>query len=1044
MSGHAEVIRAIRVWSHINEQPGTSMSDPDYAHGSARRRPRADSGASEGTRTAPESDVTPTSRKGKERATSMVSAASEKARLFRTSLENGLRAGRSSVTSPVNHSASFPSDGDSTTHSGHPSLSMERTRTMDSDNPSSGLPSPFPMSPVENSPLDEEGPSLANGLLKTPVMDQESSTCPSPASISSNTQRSSRRPSLPSILEKAAHPGVAFRTAMRKTEKDSSPSIAESEPNTTPLPSTGMFSRGRTRTAETLQRTKSQKRALLALFRRGQSPPSRSPSPPRKVETVPRQAATVQLEESIARLKRASMDPEMMQMAMDVVQLGDQLEAAAAISAPVTKTRFFDDPPSSSSSCSVSSDRQAPKMPPPPSIERGWDPRRGRNGFGGVISPSPLANTWGDESDEEPRRAYVRRSVTDVVRKSKEMPRRMPSLPVMSGSVSKRRTKVPPKGTSPPTDASADPTSDSGSFVESDELVGGVDSSTPPTEEPSPSEEKSAFDDDEEDGDVTITAPPSDVPSLMLEPVHDGLETRAGPTSDSHPLPEADTDRRRFRGESVSSQLTDAVVTPPTSRMRTPPPSSVEHRVDPDMDLRSLGLLPVSPEANLKRANSVKLKAASMSTLGSGLPSHRVLLPSDSGVLSSLPSERPLAHRSPMQHSISNRSQRSAMQRSDSQRSSSHRSVIDGPIPEGRPLRPPHRKISSHAEARDAMKQDERDVLSIAQMPHSELSSRSLADQLAAYGESHALAQEFARVERLSSVSSGSDRRFQRHSAMSTDSTATSVSGADMVNKRSSVNSFSSSKTGLTPIDPSISRIYDRRADAYRERMHSLASAPSMYGFQKRSMTTSGTSRSRATSASDMWPTAGPTASAAYPRRLTDPMGSAPQDIDTHPHISGPLPMVSDLSGNRSRKNSGNLSRKPTMSSIKAGVPSGPSPRASPHSSILSSVPRRNGHPTRATSLSMSNVDSTRYQGLSQARAFAAQSSSYVGTSSIMASRQPQTKSDTDEDEDDLEPLEPPFNIVDVSQWQHGLATSGGKAHNKWGQFKGAIGHLRR
>lgn len=1036
MSGYTEVVSAIRVWSHVNERPGTAMSDPDHVAGSSRR-PRADSGASIGASTAPESSDMPAFRKGKERASSMVSVASEKARLFRTSLENGLRGGRSSVVSPVNSSSnvrsdSLPSDGDSTTPSGRPDLSIVPTPTTDSDNPSSGLPSPFPMSPPCNSPLDVEGPSLANELLKTPLTDQDSPGGPSPSTPSSNNQRSSRRPSLPSILEKAAHPGIAFRSAMRKTEKDSSPSITESEQNSaTPPPPSGMFSRGRARTVETLQRTKSQKRAILGLFRRGQSPHSRSPSPPRKIiETAPRPAATEQLEESIALLKRASMDPEMMQMALAVVQLGDQLEAAAAISAPVTKTHFFDDLPASPSSYSVSSDRQASRMPPPPSIERGWDPRRGRNGVAGVISPSPLANTWGDESDGEPRRASVRRSVTDVVRKSKDVPRRMPSLPAMAGSITKRRSRVLPNGTSPPTDVSAGPTSDS-SFIESDEALC-VNSSTPATE-PSPHEEKPKFnEEEEEDPDVTITAPPTSVPSLTLGSAEDGAASEAADlhvNSDSHALAEVDMDGRRFRGESVSSQLTETVITPPSSRMMTPP-GSAGHRIDPDMDLRSLGLLPVSPETQSKERTTA-LKAATLSTLGSGLPSERV-------VPSSLPSERPLgSRRSPLQRSASQRST-ATLQRSTSQRSTSQRSILDGPIPEGRPLSPPHRKISNHAEARDAMEQDERDILSIAQMPHSELSSRSLADQLAAYGESHALAQEFARVERLSSVSSGSDRRFQRHSTMSTGSTTTSQSGVDNINHRSSVSSFASSKAGLTPIDPSITRIYDRRADAYRERMQALASVPSMNGIQKRSMTNG--SRSRATSASDMWLTAGPhaTASAAHPRRLTDPTGTTPEDIDQHPNISGPLPMVSDLQ--RVRKNSANGSRKPTMSSIKAGVSSGPSPRGSLQTSVLGSTPRRTGHLSRASSLSMS--DNTRYQGLAQARAYAAHSSSVVGTSSIMASRQPHPRSDTEEDEDELEPPEPAFNVVEVSQWQNGL--EGSKAHNKWGQFKGAIGHLRR
>ncbi|KLT42742.1 hypothetical protein CC85DRAFT_78356 [Cutaneotrichosporon oleaginosum] len=1045
ISGYNEIVHAIRLWSHVHERPGSSMSAVSEPDASARVH-GADAGGINGAGTASETDVL-VSRKGKERASSMVSVASEKARLFRSSLEMGFRGGRTSAPSPDDSSsttraASFLSDG-TTTPSGRPELSLVPTPAVDVDGPNCALPSPSPISPASNSIVDDEGPSLPNGSgIKTPVPDQESPSNPTLSPSSSyNVLKSSRRPSLPSILEKAAHPGVAFRTAMRKTEKDSSPSITESDLTSPITPSSGIFGRGRNRTTETVQRTKSQKRALLKLFRRGQSPHSRSPSPPKRQEpSFPRPVPTEQLEESIARLKRASMDPEMMQMATDVLRLGDQLEAAASISAPVTKTRFFGDLPTSPSSRSMSSERPATSIPPPPaSNERGWDSRR-RN-VGGVISPSPLANTWGEESDEDARKASVRRSVTEVVRKpiSRDAPRRMPSLPAMPGSTAaRRRSRVVPSGNSPPTDTSGElggPSSDSASLGESDEVAG---VSTTPATEPSPFEDKARLEDSEDEGDVTITAPPhaldiappSPTAGEGAMPVGNAVFNRNS-TADTLLPPGSDGNLSHFRGGSVSSQLTDSISTPPSSRLMTPPGSG-SNRVPPDTDLRSLGLLPDTPETNRTRQSSIK--AATMAALGSGLPSERA-------GPSSLPSERLLAshvpeRRSPLQRSASQRSSptptpprgvphRSASQRSSSQRSSSQRSTLDGPIHEGRPLRPPQRKISNHAEACDAREQDERDVLSIAQLPNSELSSRTLADQLAAYGESYALAEEFARVEGMSSVSSGSDRRSsQRHSAMSSGST-TSRSGTEVTHRGSS---------GFIPrapptVDSSVSRIYERRESAYRDRMSTLTTSSTMHGFHQRSM--SATSRSRATSASDMWLTAGPSAAAAHPRRLTDPIGSSPKDLDSNPHISGPLPMVSDMT--RSRKNSLS-SRTSPMAVIKAGVPSSVSPRNSQHGTMLSSMPRRNGHLSRATSLSLSE-GTPRYVGLAQARAFAAQSSSHKGTSSIMASRQPHIPSDSgeDEDEDELEP-EPPFGLGDVSQWQHGLHKPG-----KWGQFKGHI-----
>ncbi|BEI96303.1 hypothetical protein CcaverHIS631_0112520 [Cutaneotrichosporon cavernicola] len=1039
MSGYTEIVHVIRVWSHVNERPGTSMSvmsEPD----ASLSLHRADAGSSNGAGTPSETDVL-VSRKGKERATSMVSVASEKARLFRASLENGFWGGRSYSTSSNNSSstartASSPRNG-STTPSGRPELSLVVTPSVDSDNASSALPSPFPASPASCSPLDDEGPSFANGLVKTPVLEQESTGNPSPSSSSAyNAQRSSRRPSLPSILERAAHPGAAFRTAMRKTEKDSSPSITESDQTSPNLPATGMFARGRSRTAETLQRTKSQKRAVIKLFRRGQSPHSRSPSPPNRQElTAPRPAPTEQLTESIARLKRASMDPEMMRMATDVLRLGDQLEAAASISAPVTKTRFFDDLPTSRSSRSVSSDRQAPNVPPPPSIERMWDPRRSKNGTSGVISPSPLANTWGDDSDDEPRGASVRRSVTEVVGKPipRDPPRRMPSLPAMAGQeAARRRSRVLVNGISPPTDASGDrgePSSETGSLDESDDVA---DATTTPPTEPSPSQEKAKFDEHEEEGDVTIKAPPtglSDIPSLSLKEIEDGVDAsgvgqKSSSATDTLSLPETHPNLSRFRGESVGSQLTHSAHTPPSSRIMTPPGSG-GNRVHPETDLRSLGFLPESPQTKPTRTSSIKrtnsIKAATMSGLGSGLPSERA-------GPSSLPSERLLAsnvpeRRSPLLRSASPRYS-PGVHRSASLRSSSQRSTLEVPIAEGRPLRPPQRNISTHAEARDAMEQDERDVLSIAQLPHSELSSRTLADQLAAYGESHALAEEFARVDRLSTVSSGSDRRSSlRHSTMSSGSTA-SRSGTE-VSQWSSA-SFNSRAAPL--VDPSVSRIYDRREAAYRDRMATLTNTTAMHGFHQRTM--SGTPRSRATSGSDTWLAAGQSSTGAHTRRLTDPTGSSPKELDSNPHISGPLPMVSDFS--RSRKNSLS-SRTSTMGIIKAGVPI-VSPRNSPNNSFLPSVPRRNGHLSRAASLSMDGTP--RYPGLAQARAYATQSSqsSSQKSSSVIGSRaQPPSDTGEDEDEDELEP-EPTFGLGDVSQWQHGLHKPG-----KWGQFKGHI-----
>ncbi len=69
----------------------------------------------------------------------------------------------------------------------------------------------------------------------------------------------------------------------------------------------------------------------------------------------------------------------------------------------------------------------------------------------------------------------------------------------------------------------------------------------------------------------------------------------------------------------------------------------------------------------------------------------------------------------------------------------------------------PRRKVSNRQEARQAKKQAEDDVLQLAQLPPSLDSTRSLAAQLAAYGESLEVEEEFAKRERKWRGSIGGD-----------------------------------------------------------------------------------------------------------------------------------------------------------------------------------------------------------------------------------------------------------------------------------------------
>ncbi|KAK4684338.1 hypothetical protein P7C73_g5845, partial [Tremellales sp. Uapishka_1] len=99
------------------------------------------------------------------------------------------------------------------------------------------------------------------------------------------------------------------------------------------------------------------------------------------------------------------------------------------------------------------------------------------------------------------------------------------------------------------------------------------------------------------------------------------------------------------------------------------------------------------------------------------------------------------------------------------------------PVPEHEEVHPGQvRTISSRAEAQSLVRQNELDILELAQLPPSLDSSRSLSAQLAAYGESHAIEREFARAEEggsesestsFFSASSGSSKRSGSSKAQS-------------------------------------------------------------------------------------------------------------------------------------------------------------------------------------------------------------------------------------------------------------------------------------
>lgn len=960
LSNYGEVVRAIQVWTHLNGSQRSSAAAEGQIAGPSR--PRADSIASNVTLGSDVSD-TASSRKGKERASSVVSAASEKARLLRNSFGNGFRNRTAPMTNLNNSDSSVQLTKDGS-DSGAPSspvktpeLEVRLTPTTESENPTSDLPSPFAPSPTSPVPLQEQDIPPDDFHTPVDVHTPENLPTPDPSEPSpplgpspSYNQRSSRRPSLPSIFEKAAHPGATFRHAMRKTEQDSSPSITESEPM-----HHGMF-RGRRNVEPTHNGRKTNKHAILSLFRRGHDTPSRSPSPPEPPE-VARPPVPDQLEQGIARLKRASMDPEMMQMAMDVAQLGDQLEAAAAIAAPTARTRFFED--------QVANSEQHSVLP----NDRPWERRSRANS--GVMSPSPLANVWaGEDSDDaQPRQASVRRTRTEVRRTSyRDAPRRMPSAPSLPDLVKRRSMTLPSQQSSPLARATVTPTESvaslEGSNADSPVPAQSEDSDDHDSSEPTPIADELRL----LEHATPIRENGSDEPALShdktdgSEGLSISLDTPAN-SNTGHEIevePEIASSRGRFRGHSIGSTATDSsrgISTPALSQLMTPPASGTQSSFHEEgSDLPNLGMFPMPPEKRPSREPT---------GIGSGLPS--------------------------------------GPSRASSRRSS---------------MRPLNRKISSHAEAHEALKQDEADVLELAQMPASEDSSRSLADQLAAYGESHALAAEFARHERLSV--SGSSQRTSTGSDLSAPSKRSSRSGhLDTSCKCICVTLLMSApKLHLTSMDPSINKIYDRRAAAYRNQLQALTSAPTINGLKhprdRATSMSSISSRHRATSGSDMWMNTRPSAQPT-PRRLTDPSTSLPPMtplVDNHPHISNPMPVVSDM-GTHKPKSRVTVPSRALASSLKTASSFAPVPRSSVGSSHTS------------TPNTFSAPATPRYQGLAQAR-------SYAAHQGILSDRYASRPGDGEESDD-----EDNRNYTMVENLQV-------PERRKWGGIKGAIGHFRR
>lgn len=968
MSGYNEVVHTIRVWYQINGYNRPSTSAP-----TANVRSRANSFASNQSEVTDASASGSSARKGKERASSMVSAASEK----------GLRLLRGSFD------GKFQRNGSSTN---------DVSGALRSDGSDSGSVATPYMEPINTSDL----PSPVGGDLSSPGGDEDTEETitpdthqpPTPTSpvdtVSPNfsKEKTSRRPSLPSILEKAAHPGVAFRNRMRKAEggpatgaiAEHGEDVPESSQNDDQTPGI----RGRLRPAEIkakMDKAKVDKQAILKMFKRDYSPPSRSPSPPpRRAEPAPHPA---QVEHDIARLRRASMDPDLVQMAMDAQTLGERLEmSAVTTSAPAAKTRFFESVPPSPSMTSYS-DR--PSAMANGTDRPSWDRRLSRHS---TISPSPLANEWGPGDSSEgsgARKATVRRTMTEVRKPSGEHkgPRRMPSAPSMPSMTSQSIAAFKERQSLSHTPSM---TARNGESLTAAASRDGIDSSVivPKLEAlaKSRSRETTADEASPHEGSSTSTVlPPPSTSSTVVDTPSTEAGTDLTPTAQSGlkappevavseylepPQPEneavetatASDQTGRYRGESIGSNQTDStggvLTTPPSSRVLTPP-GSRHPSVGDELDVRCMGMVPTESNA---LHGVPRTSESSLSAIAAKFPP----VP-ENGVARNMPTTAP--------------------------------------------PRPPVRTISSHAEARTAMEQAERDVLELAQVPDTASANRDLASQLAAYGETHAIAQEFERAERRTSRTSrsSSDRTSQMSSHYSmSDRERQRVSSHPpprSTHSRSGSAPSPAFESGWMPMP--VNHIYDRREQAYRERLTALTSAAAATTAHHRLPTKS----QRYGHISDMW--AAGQSSSSLQRRITSPshrMNGAPPTKNGTPG-SGTYPSSLSVtpSLNNSLSNSMASGGKPIMRS--------------------SSLTR----PTKPGGLR----NDARYQGLAAAR-------SYAATSPHAASVRPRHKSDGHDDRQSSEaerdsPVVPNgFVLPDYPQ----------RKVSRKQKFKTALGNLTR
>lgn len=602
---------------------------------------------------------------------------------------------------------------------------------------------------------------------------------------------SSRRPSLPSILEKAAHPGQAFRNAMRRDRhaSESTPTIPE-DPS---QPKQGTFLRGRkTETSPPHRRFGT----IKGFFRRGNSPPSRSPSPPKKNAILP--------DELDERLRRASLD--MSQSEGSSADNRDEITVPPMPhSAPATKTRFFEDLSEDNSDLRMAALASlSPRIPSAP-MPRSAPPVRKTSG--GVMISSPLANEVRDQPDTDNRslassmnNPNFRRSKTEVVRSGSSSPR-LSSLPAFAPVHTKRRSATLPSQARVPgfewdetaslrraaasevirrnseklrqAVEEAEARTEDGESVNFVDAEVGADGDATPQDHGRRSQEQEEQDTphvsdgehDEDEGDLTPEATPAGEKSKSeLE-----LGAAVATITAAEGVGGGASDSTRHRGASIGSFMTDS------TRLSTPSVSTIPHM---SMSIASYDTggseryHPANRSPTFAPDKLVQLRAPPNSIIESGTGRN------DAGQSRSRGNTVSSLSVSVSESSTSGTGTGTSGMRSSSQGlpsgstpptsmtppsalGPSNNNQTFPPVPEhdddngegSSPSLHPHPQQQQQAaltreEAAKLVKQNELDILQLAQLPQSLDSSKSLAAQLAAYGENHQLEQQIAAEER--------------------------------------------------------------------------------------------------------------------------------------------------------------------------------------------------------------------------------------------------------------------------------------------------------